>query len=363
MTRPIRYLLQSLCFLALIAVFSFALRVMLIHSFFENPGLNGLILAILFLGICWNLRLVLRLIPEVHWVQIIKNPRARLSAPPPPKLLAPMAGLLTSYQQRHDQAPLLPHQTTNSLLDSLSARMDEGRDISRYITQLLVFLGLLGTFYGLLLTVKSIADVISSMPSNGADITMMFEQVKLGLIKPLNGMATAFSGSMFGLAGSLILGFLDLTAGQAQNRFYNELEEWLLSVTQLEHAAHPTPPQGQQGNNLFSENAHLQALNTWLSEIQKTSQINADNLTILQRNLGILRDIALDSNKEKQQILIMLQQLNQHLEQINNQITATSNHSAQNKETTTLPHHSIDMLEKIERQIAGLRDDLRRNQQ
>lgn len=370
MTRPLRYLLQSFIFLAIVAFFAFLLRKMLVHSFFANFGLNALILSILFLGIIWNILLILRLFPEVHWIEMLRNPRTSLSVPPPPKLLAPMAGMLTNTHQNHlNGAPTSP-QATENVLDSLSSRMEEGRDISRYITQLLVFLGLLGTFYGLLLTVKSIADVISSMSANGADMGMMFEHIKTGLIKPLNGMATAFSGSMFGLAGSLILGFLDLTTGQAQNRFYNELEEWLLAITQLNNAhsshhhatlvsSHIT--QNSYENEQNAENAYRHAIEIWIPEIQRSSQINADNLTILQKNLSILRDIALDANKERQQIFTMLENMNQHLETLNTNMTHSASlhpHHAQNHEESII-QETNHTLEKIERQIAGLRDDLR----
>ncbi len=120
-----------------------------------------------------------------------------------------------------------------SLLDSLASRLDESRELSRYMTGLLIFLGLLGTFWGLLLTVGAVADVINGMSVGSGDINALFDQLKSGLARPLQGMGTAFSSSMFGLAGALVLGFLDLTAGQAQNRFFNELEEWLAGLTRL----------------------------------------------------------------------------------------------------------------------------------
>ena len=124
-----------------------------------------------------------------------------------------------------------------SLLDSLQSRLDESRELSRYMTGLLIFLGLLGTFWGLLLTVASVSDVISGMSVGSGDLNALFEQLKSGLGRPLRGMGTAFSSSMFGLAGALVLGFLDLTAGQAQNRFFNELEEWLAGLTRLSSGA------------------------------------------------------------------------------------------------------------------------------
>jgi hypothetical protein len=120
-----------------------------------------------------------------------------------------------------------------SLLDGLASRLDESRELSRYMTGLLIFLGLLGTFWGLLKTVTSVSDVIGGMSMGNGDMNLMFEQLKSGLARPLAGMGTAFSASMYGLAGALVLGFLDLTAGQAQNRFFNELEEWLAGLTRL----------------------------------------------------------------------------------------------------------------------------------
>ena len=120
-----------------------------------------------------------------------------------------------------------------SLLDGIASRLDESRELSRYMTGLLIFLGLLGTFWGLLKTVGAVSDVIASMSVGSGDLNALFEQLKSGLAKPLAGMGTAFSASMFGLSGALVLGFLDLTAGQAQNRFFNELEEWLAGLTRL----------------------------------------------------------------------------------------------------------------------------------
>ena len=123
------------------------------------------------------------------------------------------------------------------MLDSLASRLDESRELSRYTTGLLIFLGLLGTFWGLLKTVTSVSDVIGSMTLGNGDMNLMFDQLKTGLARPLAGMGTAFSASMYGLAGALVLGFLDLTAGQAQNRFFNELEEWLAGITRLSSGA------------------------------------------------------------------------------------------------------------------------------
>ena len=205
-------------------------------AYANNPVLNSLILLVLLIGIGWNLRQVLRLTPEVTWVETYQTARPRLSSLPAPQLLAPMASMLAAReaQSRTDQARFtLSASAMRSLLDGIASRLDESRELSRYMTGLLIFLGLLGTFWGLLKTVGAVSDVIGSMSVGSGDLNALFEQLKSGLAKPLAGMGTAFSASMFGLSGALVLGFLDLTAGQAQNRFFNELEEWLAGLTRL----------------------------------------------------------------------------------------------------------------------------------
>jgi len=212
----------------------------LIIAFESNPLLNALIFMVLLIGIGWNILQVVRLQPEVLWLETFQSNRAGLAGLPPPRLLAPMASMLAarSAKSREGQDRItLSAPAMRSLLDSLSSRLDESRELSRYMTGLLIFLGLLGTFWGLLLTVASVSDVISGMTIGSGDLNALFEQLKSGLGRPLRGMGTAFSSSMFGLAGALVLGFLDLTAGQAQNRFFNELEEWLASLTRLSSGA------------------------------------------------------------------------------------------------------------------------------
>ncbi|GBR02753.1 flagellar motor protein MotA [Acetobacter oeni] len=220
-----------IAFLGCVAVVAALLWHPLLTAFFNNPALDGLILVILAIGIAWNIRLVLRLLPEVKWAETARQHRDGLAQPEPPKMLTAVATAMASQSGRNRFALSTP--AMQSLLDSLSGRLEEGREVSRYLTSLLIFLGLLGTFYGLLLTVGAIADVISGMTVGSGDITAMFDQLKAGLARPLHGMGTAFSGSLFGLASALVLGFLDLTAGQAQNRFFNDLEEWLASLTRF----------------------------------------------------------------------------------------------------------------------------------
>ena len=237
MTRPSAYLIRMAVFLLAVAVIAVALSSALVTAFVTNPLLNALIACVLAIGIAWNLRQVIRLTPEVRWAETFQQSRARLAGLPAPVLLAPMASMLSSRSSKPggtgNDRFTLSAPAMRSLLDSLASRLDESRELSRYMTGLLIFLGLLGTFWGLLLTVGAVANVINGMSVGSGDINALFDQLKSGLARPLQGMGTAFSSSMFGLAGALVLGFLDLTAGQAQNRFFNELEEWLAGLTRL----------------------------------------------------------------------------------------------------------------------------------
>lgn len=239
MKQPTRYLRRMTVFAVIVVAMAIMLAEPLQAAFMANANLNGVILGTLLFGSIFIFRQVLSLKSEIDWVKHFQSgiPDATGddggSPNPQPKLLAPMAALLA---ERH-LATKLSAMSLRSLLDSISARLDEGREISRYLIGLLVFLGLLGTFWGLLGTIGSISQTIESLSVTSADITTMFSDLKAGLNAPLSGMATAFSSSLFGLAGSVMLGFLDLQAGQAQNRFYNDLEEWLSSQTKLSSAS------------------------------------------------------------------------------------------------------------------------------
>ena len=230
MTKPRQHLFRMISFVVTMGALGSFLYLPLQNAFMANAPLNGFIVGVLALGILYNFRQVLMLYPEVAWIEgFQKSGAAVISSPRAPKLLAPMATIVG----KHRDGLSLSTQAMRSLLDGILSRLDESRDISRYATGLLIFLGLLGTFWGLLETVASIGDVINSLSVKSGDATTIFDNLKKGLKAPMAGMGTAFSSSLFGLAGSLILGFLDLQANQAHNRFYNDLEEWLSTVTRL----------------------------------------------------------------------------------------------------------------------------------
>jgi hypothetical protein len=256
----------------------------LARFYLANPLINSVIMVVELFGVVWNLRQVQRLYPEVLWVEHFRRTRQPLQQATPPVLLAPMARML---QGRADgeRRITLSGTAMRTLLDGIASRLDESRELSRYVTGVMIFLGLLGTFWGLLHTVSSVAAVINGMNLTGGDVNAMFAQLKSGLEGPLAGMGTAFSSSMFGLSGALILGFLDLTAGQAMNRFFNELEEWLAGLTRLSTGV-------LGGDGEASMPVYMQAL------MEQT----AENMEALQRVLARGEDARVQANATLQSL-------------------------------------------------------------
>ena len=292
MTRPMRFLNRMLVFLALVAVVIWLLFGQLSHSFLNNPGLNGTILGVLLVGIFYIFRQVLMLNPEVRWIEAFRH--GGLGVEDEPKLLAPMATMLGERKNRMSLSVV----SMRTLLDGIGARLDESREISRYLIATMVFLGLLGTFYGLLETVQSVAGVIGALNTGGGDPGAAFSELKAGLQAPLAGMGTAFSSSLFGLAGSLVLGFLDLQAGQAQNRFYMDLEEWLSGLTRL------------SGGGSLSESGSDQPIPTY---IQALLEQTADSLDNLQRMMARTEESRHSANAGTGQLAERLSALVDHM--------------------------------------------------
>lgn len=279
MTKPANYLIRMILFCVVVYGGAAALAPTLAHFFMANPVVNSVIFLVEIFGVFWNIRQVQRLYPELAWVEEFRRNRQKLVEAAPPTLLAPMARMLHGRADG-ERRITLSGQSMRTILDGISTRLDESRELSRYITGVMIFLGLLGTFWGLLHTVSSVAEVINGMSlTGGGDVNAMFAQLKAGLAKPLAGMGTAFSASMFGLSGALILGFLDLTAGQAMNRFFNELEEWLASLTRLGTGA-------LAGDGETSVPAYVQAL------LEQTTE----NMDQLQRVLTRGEESRVQSN-------------------------------------------------------------------
>ena len=224
-SSPRIYLVRMTIFLILCGLVLIVIHQQIWTAFKANPPLNALIIGVLLIGILLSFRQVIRLFPEVAWVNEFRLADPGITVTRPPVLLAPMAAILRDRTGRMTISSL----TMRSILDSIAIRLDEAREISRYMTGLLIFLGLLGTFWGLIETVGSVGKVLEGL-NVGGDAGSVFETLKEGLAAPLSGMGISFSSSLFGLAGSLVLGFLDLQMSQAQNRFHTDLEDWLATT-------------------------------------------------------------------------------------------------------------------------------------
>lgn len=285
MSQPIRVLAWILGVLIVLAGVAFALATPLAAAFGATPAFNSVILAVFAVGLAVNLLQVLRLQREVRWIEDYR--RASPDRPPSgqPLLLAPMAKMLGKGVKPQS----LSTASTRTILDSVYLRLEEQRDLSRYLIGLLIFLGLLGTFWGLLITIGSVSEIIAGL-SAGTDAAQMFEQLKSRLQEPLGGMATSFSTSLFGLAGSLVLGLTDLLTARAANRFYNEVEEWLSGLTRLSAGGIGS------GEGEASVPAYVQAL------LEQT----ADGLERMQRAI-------VDSERERRGAAEQMAELSTHL--------------------------------------------------
>ena len=291
MTRPNRYLFRMVVFLILVAGACAALAPRLSEAFFANHILNGMILGVLVLGIIYIFRQVIMLKPEVDWLVRLRRESkggllfpGALSQERPPRLLAPM---LTMMGERRGGKLSLSTLSMRTLLDGIQSRIEEGHDISRYLIGLLIFLGLLGTFWGLLETVNAVGTTIAGLGGAENDPAVLFEDLKSGLGTPLSGMGTAFSSSLFGLAGSLVLGFLELQAGQAHNRFMNDLEEWLSGVTKLSSAS--GLGEGEQSVPAYIQ-ALLERTADSLDSLQRTMSRSEEDRVAASRNLATLTE-------------------------------------------------------------------------
>ncbi len=346
MSRPKRFFTRMILFLAAVVVGIIFLFPMLRDAFFANPALNGMILGVLVIGIVFIFRMVLMLNPEVAWIENYR--RGSLSAHSP-RLLSPVATMIGDKHRKLSLSAI----SLRSLLDSISTRLDEARDISRYLIGLLIFLGLLGTFWGLLETVASVGGVIASLEMPSAELGTAFRELQSGLEAPLSGMGTAFSSSLFGLAGSLVLGFLDLQAGQAQNRFYNELEEWLASQTRLSSGGGVVD--GDQSvpayiQALLEQTAdNLENLQLVMSRSEERQVSSAANFVTLNERLGSLTD----QMQAEQAFMVKLAESQLELKPILAKLTETASEGNFGIDEATRTH-----IRNLDVHIAQLLEDI-----
>ena len=349
MTSPKRFLTRMVLFLvAVLAVCGF-LFPQFVDIFLYNPPLNGLILAVVIFGVAFVFRNVLMLYPEVAWIENFRRDRASVSGQAGPRLLGPMA---TMFGDRGDKLRLSA-MSQRSILDSIGARLDESREISRYLISLLIFLGLLGTFWGLIETVRSVSGVIQTLDVGGGDFNTVFESLKEGLRQPLSGMGTAFSSSLFGLSGSLVVGFLELQAGQAQNRFYNDLEEWLSGMTRLSSGSaigegdQPVPAYIQA---LLEQTADsLENLQRTLARSEESQQTASTTLMALADRLSTLND----QMRAEQSLMVKLAESQIELKPVLGKLAAAASDGGLGMDSTTRTH-----IRNIDVYLARLLEDM-----
>ncbi|MEV8466178.1 biopolymer transporter ExbB [Fluviibacterium sp. DFM31] len=267
-SQPVRQILSMLIVMAAFGVGVYVAYPRVSPVFAANPWLNGTIGVVFVVGVAACFWQVAQLFSAAHWIQDFARDRPGFDIQRPPRMLAPLAALLRTRGARMQ----IGASSARSILDSVATRLDEARDITRYIVNLLIFLGLLGTFYGLATTIPAVVDTIRSLaPSETESSTEVFGRLIGGLEQQLGGMGTAFASSLLGLAGSLVVGLLELFAGHGQNRFYRELEEWLSTITRVGFSA------GDSDGEMSAENSMLATLMD-----QMTEQFDALNTTFIE---------------------------------------------------------------------------------
>jgi membrane associated rhomboid family serine protease len=311
LSSPRIFLVRMMVFLILCGLLGVILYKQVLAAFLTNPGLNGLIAGVLLIGILLSFRQVIRLFREVAWVNGFRLADPGIAVDRPPVLLAPMAAILRDRVGRM----AISSQMMRGILDSIATRLDEARDLSRYLTGLLIFLGLLGTFWGLIETVGSVGRVLETLRPGG-DAGAMFETLKEGLAAPLGGMGISFSSSLFGLAGSLVLGFLDLQTSQAQNRFYTDLEDWLSTTVRDigggESGAHAGPVSGdlrvaiERLKEAFAEGGPNKAATTAMSNLAEAIHGLVQHMRSEQQMIRDWADTQAEQNQEIRRVLEVL---------------------------------------------------------
>ncbi|MGB1545491.1 MAG: MotA/TolQ/ExbB proton channel family protein [Candidatus Puniceispirillaceae bacterium] len=317
MTDPRSYMLRMVVILAVTLIIIGLLFNQLASAFSGNLALNSVIVATALIGVAFIFRQTWRLVPEAKWLSDIQKTNTISQSAPRPVLLATVHVMLSDASEDGQLSAL----SLRSVLDGVAARLDEAREISRYFIGLLVFLGLLGTFWGLLQTIGSVGRVVGGLDLSSTDFDAMMSQLRNGLDAPLAGMATAFSSSLFGLGGSLVIGFLDLQLGQAMGRFFNEVEDWLSVFAKFSDLTASRSDGGQQAlaQGLSEEGARAMiTLASAIDAAQRDRTEQTRQITSLNTTLAVLSEQMADDRRLREQLAqlnIQIQQLTSSLDE------------------------------------------------
>ena len=317
MTDPRSYMLRMVVILAVTLIIIGLLFNQLESAFSGNLALNSVIVATALIGVAFIFRQTWRLVPEAKWLSDIQKTNTISQSAPRPVLLATVHVMLSDASEDGQLSAL----SLRSVLDGVAARLDEAREISRYFIGLLVFLGLLGTFWGLLQTIGSVGRVVGGLDLSSTDFDALMSQLRNGLDAPLAGMATAFSSSLFGLGGSLVIGFLDLQLGQAMGRFFNEVEDWLSAFAKFSDQTASRSDGGQQAlaQGLSEEGARAMiTLASAIDAAQRDRTEQTRQITSLNTTLAVLSEQMADDRRLREQLAqlnIQIQQLTSSLDE------------------------------------------------
>lgn len=355
------YLFRMVAFLTAVAIAAAFIAPQLQDAFVANLWLNGLIILILVVGIAYSFIQVIGLRGEIYWLETLRRESrgglvfpGTLSQDTPPRLLGPMVTMIGDRAGRLS----LSTMSMRTLLDTIQARIEESHEISRYVIGLLIFLGLLGTFWGLLDTVNAVGETIGGLSGGSGDAVALFEELKGGLQAPLAGMGTAFSSSLFGLAGSLVLGFLELNSAQAHNRFLNELEEWLSSVTKLGSGGGFTG-EGEQPVSAYVH-ALLEKTADSLEQLQRTVARGEEDRAAVNQNLAALTERLsnlTDHMRTEQSVMLSIAETQASLKPLLSRIADSSDNGGGLDKATKGHIRNLDLrLERLSAEIAHGRD-------
>lgn len=349
-SQPVKQIVWMLTVVILAAAGGYIAFPAVAPIFLSSPYLNGFILLVFFLGLMSSFWQMTMLVKSVSWIEGFAMNRPGNQYQKAPGLLASLATLLKKRTARL----LLTSTSTRTILDSVATRLDEGREITRYIINLLIFLGLLGTFYGLATTVPAVVDTIRHLaPKEGQDAMSVFDNLMTGLETQLGGMGTAFGSSLIGLTGSLVVGLLDLLSGHGQNRFFRELEEWLSSITRLGISAGGDDEDGSP-NALIAElltqtTVQIENQQTILEQLQEKRTVTDQRIEALGVSVSQMVEVQVASHERTQQILEQISTSHEHI----SDALATQAY----KEEIAVSERMSEHLANISKQMARLIDE------
>ncbi|WP_282181562.1 biopolymer transporter ExbB [Aliiroseovarius marinus] len=354
-TQPVRQIFLMLVALGLVGFGTFVALPHVLPVFMANLYLNGFILFVFIIGLLACFWQVWQVFASVSWIEGFVQQRDSHDPDSAPRLLASLAVLMRSNRGTQLQ---IGASSSRSILDSIATRIDEARDITRYIVNLLIFLGLLGTFFGLATTVPAVVETIRSLaPGEGEGGVEVFNRLMTGLEEQLGGMGTAFSSSLLGLAGSLVVGLMELFAGHGQNRFYRQLEEWLSTITKLSYASGDSEDASEAGAYLGILAEQIETMQTMFVQTDAQRTMMDERLRALATNVEALTNQLAQDNGQTQ-ALMQIAESQEAVRQILEANSVPDEDQVDAESRMRLRSIDVQMLRILEEMQAGRQESL-----